>query len=96
MDTEKHNYLKKKPSVVDESGDFIFRFVLSSNEKQPLYSDPLIEMVREQICNLLNVVVMTSGNKEVNIDGFKLLNNLDCVYKLFDRKKGAETSGERR
>ena len=69
------------------SKEFIFRFDFRSNEHHPIYSDPLVEMVREQICNLLDFVIFTSENREVKVDGFKFLNDLTVTYRLFNKKR---------
>lgn len=75
---------RKETLRIDDTGDFIFRFHLPVELRPPLHEDPLIELVRQQICNLLDVAVFTAEEREVRIDGFKLLVNLDRRYHLFD------------
>jgi len=71
----------------DTEGDFIFRFDLLAQREQPLYEEPIVEMVREQLNNLLNIVVLTSKGSEIKVDGFKFLNNLEVKYEIFNREE---------
>jgi hypothetical protein len=73
-----------QPPVVDEHGDFIFRFSLDElPQGEPVYEDALTEMVREQLEALLEVVEVTKGGEPVAIDGFRFLNNPAAVYRIF-------------
>ncbi len=67
--------------------DFIFRFDLSTQEERPVHEDPIVEMVREQLHNILNVVVLTSEDRELKVNGFKFLNNMGVIYEIFRREQ---------
>lgn len=73
------------------SNDYVFRFPLDEEQPAPLYGNRLVEMVRQQLLALLDVVVLTSGRQEVKVNGFKFLNQADPdqVYPLW---KGAQVS----
>lgn len=86
MEDEKDTAADERSPIADTGNDFIFRFTLPLSEQKPLYADPLTEMLRSQICNLLKVVTVTSGGREVPIDGFTLFNDPETVYPLFPKK----------
>jgi len=62
--------------------DYVFRYGLNG-KKEPLYTDPLVEMIRAQLENILNIVIPLEGQREVKIDGFKLLRDRRKGYKIF-------------
>ena len=64
--------------------EYVFRYRLDGDHK-PVYSDPLVEMVREQLENILNIAIPVSGQREVKIDGFKLLRDRTRVYRVFSK-----------
>lgn len=75
----------EKPRDVAK-GEYVFRYRLQEEGEKgspPFYEDRLLELIRQQIANLLNVVVPVYRGKEVKIDGFKLLSDLDSVYEIF-------------
>ena len=61
--------------------DYVFRYSLNS-KKEPMYPDPLVEMIRAQLENILNIVIPVEGQREAMIDGFKLLRDRSKVYKI--------------
>jgi len=63
--------------------DYVFRYQLETRAKEPLYRDHLVEMVRAQLENILNIVILINGDREVKVDGFKLLNARKTTYKIF-------------
>ena len=64
--------------------DYVFRYRLDpGGEKEAVYPDPAIEMIRAQLENILNIVIPVSGQSEVRIDGFKLLRDRGRIYSLF-------------
>jgi hypothetical protein len=74
----------REPPVVDEHGDFIFRFSLDElPQAEPVYGDALTEMVREQLEALLDVVEVTRNGEPVAVDGFRFLNDPATVYRIF-------------
>lgn len=75
------------------SCDYIFRFKLDAIDKPGCPGmDRPTEMVKKLLGNLLNVVIPCAGTEEVKIDGFKLLNNREMIYKIFDETARDETS----
>lgn len=61
--------------------DYVFRYKLNG-KKEPLYPDSLVEMIRAQLENILNIVIPVEGQREVKIDGFKLLRDRGRVYEV--------------
>lgn len=39
--------------------------------------EPLVEFIRTQLKDLLQIVILTCKGKRVRVNGFKLLNNLE-------------------
>jgi len=76
------------------SEDYVFRYPLQLEPDSRRGSqDPLLEMLRAQLENILNLVVPTSGEKELKIDGFKLLRDRETIYKIFARQPDEEHAG---
>ena len=67
----------------EKTDEYVFRYQLEPRAKEPLYRDPLVEMVRAQLENVLNIVILLNGNREAKVDGFKLLNDRKTTYKIF-------------
>lgn len=66
--------------------DYVFRYKLNLNDEQktqPMYHDKLVEMIRVQLEQLLNIVILTEGDRELKPDGFKMLSNLNNILKIF-------------
>jgi hypothetical protein len=71
------------------SKDFVFRYPLSSEEVQQsdtLYDDRLVELFRQQLINLLDVVELTYQGEVVKVDGFAFLYDPRKTFKLFGSK----------
>ena len=68
--------------------DYVFRYKLDSN-KTPVFKDPLLEMIRAQLESILDVVIPVEGQREVRIDGFKLLRDRSTIYRIFPQEKEA-------
>lgn len=66
--------------------DYVFRYKLDS-EKETVYQDPLLEMIRAQLENILSIIVLVEGQCELKIDGFKLLRDRKTVYKIFPQEQ---------
>lgn len=65
------------------SEDYVFRYKLDLGEKDHVYEDRLVELIRSQLENLLNVVTFVSGQREVKVDGFRLLRDRETTYQIF-------------
>ncbi len=63
----------------------VFRFPVAPAEGTPMYENALVQMVRDQLAALLDVVALTSGGRVIRVDGFKFLCDLDSdqVYPLW-------------
>ena len=66
--------------------DYVFRYKLDDST-EPVYSDPLLEMIRAQLESILDVVIPVQGQREVRIDGFKLLRDRSTVYRIFPQEQ---------
>lgn len=66
--------------------EYVFRYKLDGVNRQ-ISTDPLLDMIRSQLENILNVVVLVDGEREVRIDGFKLLRDRHTVHKVFLQHK---------
>ncbi|RLC70340.1 MAG: hypothetical protein DRI26_07345 [Chloroflexi bacterium] len=65
--------------------DYVFRYKLDG-KKETVYQDPLLDMIRAQLENILNIIIPVEGQREVKIDGFKLLRDRKTVYKVFPQE----------
>ena len=81
------------PPVAPEMGnggdEYVFRFRLdpsAGDDRGP--DDPLLELVRGQIADLLRVVVLTYHGRRVMVDGFHFLKEPDTIHMLFPPKEG--------
>lgn len=79
---------KGKPPVVDENGDYIWRFRLDPGKDMSIIKDnAFADLFRSQLDEMLKVVVLTRGGEKVRVDGFYLINEPDRVYPIW--KAGA-------
>ena len=80
---------KEKEEVRTENSveeDYIFRFPLEPEKLEVVYEDRLLELVRGLLADVLDCVVLTHHGKRVQVDGFRLLQDLDTEYKIFPDK----------
>jgi hypothetical protein len=64
--------------------EFVFRFHLDPDLQDPdAHPDPLVELVRGQLADLLRCAVLTCGGRRVRADGFRLLRDPDTQYVIF-------------
>jgi len=76
---------ESKPPVVDENGDYIWRFKLDAAKDRSLIRDnAFAELFRSQLDEMLKVVVLTQGGKKVRVDGFYLVSEPDRVYPIWE------------
>ncbi|MBN1370142.1 MAG: hypothetical protein JW954_07910 [Dehalococcoidaceae bacterium] len=74
-----------KLPVVDENGDYIWRFKLDAGKNRRVIKDnTFAELFRSQLDEMLKVVVLTREGKKVRVDGFYLINEPDRVYPIWD------------
>jgi len=78
-----------------EDGEYVFRFRLQAQEPGvDSYDDPLLELIRGQLEDLQRAVVLTYGGRRVQVDGFRLLRDLETQYDLFPSKSTGEAPKE--
>jgi len=71
---------------VSEEEDYIFRFPLEPQRPEETgCDDPLVELIRGQLADLLDAVVLTHHGQRVRVDGFRLLQDPDTQYEIFPR-----------
>jgi len=68
---------------MDEDYQFRYRLEPEKAEKERVYSDPLIELIRSQLEQLLNLVILTYQGEDVRVDGFRPLNTPERIYEIF-------------
>lgn len=66
--------------------EYVFRYRLDG-KREAVYQDPLLEMIRAQLENILNIIIPVDGQREVKIDGFKLLRDRKTVYRIFPQEQ---------
>ena len=86
--------LEQNETDVNINEDYIFRFPLEPEKIETVYDDPLLEMVRGLLADLLDCVILTYKGKRVRVDGFRLLQDLDTQYEIFPKKKDDDLEQE--
>ena len=71
-----------------EDPDPVFRYPIEARRNSG-ERDPLREMIRRQIENLLDLLSLTHEGKEVKVDGFRLMNEREAIHPLFPMKPAA-------
>jgi hypothetical protein len=74
------------PADVAEPGDdeFVFRFRLDAAAVEAgAHPDPLVELVRGELADLLRCAVLTYRGKRVRVDGFQLLRDPETQHAIF-------------
>jgi hypothetical protein len=79
----------------DDGEEYVFRFALKPDSTDGSgYSDPLLELIRGQLADLLDAVVLTEGGRRVRVDGFRLLQDPDTQYAVFPDAGRAPGGGD--
>jgi hypothetical protein len=86
----------------DASDGFAFRYPLSSAESRQSgfrYENAVVELFRQQVVNLLDVVELTYRGERVQVDGFAFLCEPGKSYSLYrppsrDKRAAADPSSE--
>ena len=74
-------------------GDYVFRFPVNATAgEEAVYSDPLVELIRGQLADLLDAVVLTEQGRRVRVDGFRLLQEPDIQYRIFPQSREDDTA----
>ena len=74
--------------------DYVFRFRVDPSGEEPVYDDALVELIRGQLADLLDAVILTDHGRRVRIDGFRLLQEPGVQYEIFPQ--GGDTHKEER
>lgn len=87
----------------EEAEGALFRFPLHPAGGGPKGPDPQTHLVREQLRNLLSVVRLLEGSREVDVDGFRFLGPDGSVHEIYTSSRdgshgetGRETSDTRK
>jgi len=77
--------------------EYVWRFRLDEKPSQPLNDDPLLEWMRVQWEQLLELCVPMDGGQPVKVDGFALMRDLDTTHPIFrDDVRWTRTGAPRR
>ncbi len=75
------------PAEIAEPRDdeFVFRFRLDapSAAERGAHPDPLVELIRGELADLLRCAVLTQHGRRVRVDGFRLLRDPDTHHAIF-------------
>lgn len=66
----------------DSPGEYVFRYRLGAGGK-PRHHDRLVELLRANLEDLLNLVQPTCEGAPVKVDGFRLFSGNEAVYEIF-------------
>jgi hypothetical protein len=77
---------RKKPQTIE----YAFRFAKGTNTERTR----MVEMIRVNLGELLNMVVLTQTGQDVAVDGFRLRDNSAIVYDLYSPVVQHEGSSE--
>ena len=69
--------------------DYVFRFRVDPSGEEPVYDDALVELIRGQLADLLDAVVLTDHGRRVRVDGFRLLQEPETQYEIFPQSAEA-------
>jgi hypothetical protein len=73
-----------------QSKDFVFRFNLDSRERSEPDGEALAAMTREQLLNILDIIVPCYRGERVRIDSFAFVNQPDRLFRLHEKKADNE------
>jgi len=76
--------MRRSDTCKDETRTFEF-LLQDIPERDPLYADAVTEFFRQQVINLLDVVMLTTDGELVKIDGFAFLRNPIKIYELWQK-----------
>jgi hypothetical protein len=72
------------PDETHDEADFVFRFSLEPLAAGEVgYDDPLLELIRGQLADLLDAVILTNHGERVRVDGFRLLQDPDTQWAIW-------------
>lgn len=88
MSDKENEHVFAPPDTSDEptgsnDEDYTFRFRLEPLSGEKGYEDPLLELIRGQIADLLHVVTLTYHGNRVMVDGFRLFRDEETQYDVF-------------
>ncbi len=72
--------------LVDEKGDFIWRFPLEPGRTAPtIPDDAFAELVRSQLDEMLKLVCLTWKGERIRVDGFYFVHQPTRVHPIWTR-----------
>jgi hypothetical protein len=83
------------PGGQSDPDEYVFRFRVETPTDEAAYDDPLVELIRGQLADLLDAVVLTHRGRRVAIDGFRLLQEPEKEYRIFPPVDGEAQPEER-
>ncbi len=72
--------------------DCVFRYRLDGAPREGMHGDRLAEMIRQQLCNILDVVQPLRGESAVGADGFRFHGAQRRPYALYNGKRNSEAA----
>lgn len=86
------------PDLPEKGGDeeeYVFRFqVETPADAESAYDDPLVELIRGQLADLLDAVSLTHRGQRVAVDGFRLVQEPETQYEIFPHGSEEEATNE--
>ncbi len=62
--------------------DYIFRYPIEEKDNGQ-QCDPLVEMIRNQLESLFNLLSLSYRGEEARVDGFRLMNEREAIHSIF-------------
>ena len=77
--------------------DYIFRYrIHEANNKEGGKCNSRLDLVKKHLQSILDIVIPCSGDSEVRIDGFKLMNDRSLIHGLYDQDNESAASSGRK
>ena len=74
--------------------DYVWRFKLDPEKEKIEDDDAFVDLFRNQLQDILKIVVLTKNGARVRVDGFRFVNNMEKEHKIFKtlRTTGSSTA----
>jgi len=77
--------------------DYIFRYrIHEANNKEGGKCNSRLDLVKKHLQSILDIVIPCSGDSEIRIDGFKLMNDRSLIHGLYDQDNESAASSGRK
>jgi hypothetical protein len=67
--------------------DHVWRFRLDGDKAAAQESDPLVEMIRVYLADLLQIAFLTKDGRRIEADGFAFVAEPDVTHRIFPEKE---------